>query len=81
VKLEIVVPDGQVDAIVELIELNAGTGDPGDGKIFVAAVERGVRIRTGQRGTEAILPDEDDWAEGDPPPWIKKPSSGPTGGR
>lgn len=54
VKLEIVVEDDQVEEIVDIIEEHARTGKPGDGKIFVTDVDEAVRIRTGERGTEAI---------------------------
>lgn len=54
VKLEIVVADNQVDRCVEAIISGARTGKIGDGKIFVTAVEQVVRIRTGERGEEAI---------------------------
>ena len=53
-KLEIVVPDELVSRIVSIIELRARTGRPGDGKIFVYSVDEVVRIRTGERGLEAI---------------------------
>ena len=54
VKLEMVVPDHLVDEVVRLIEGNARTGRPGDGKIFVLPVDQVVRIRTGERGEEAV---------------------------
>jgi nitrogen regulatory protein P-II 1 len=54
VRLEIVVPDGQVQAVVDAIEKSAKTGRIGDGKIFVSPVEEAVRIRTGERAEEAI---------------------------
>ncbi|MEW6574706.1 MAG: P-II family nitrogen regulator, partial [Bacillota bacterium] len=47
-KLEIVVPDESVDDVVRIIRDAARTGDIGDGKIFVYAVEGAVRIRTGE---------------------------------
>ena len=50
VKLEIVVLDELVDKVVETIQKNAHTGNPGDGKIFVMLVEEVVKIRTGERG-------------------------------
>ncbi|MFB6350715.1 MAG: P-II family nitrogen regulator, partial [Bradymonadaceae bacterium] len=53
-KLEIVVRDEMLDEIVELIRDHAQTGRPGDGKIFVSEVEQAVRIRTGERGSDAI---------------------------
>ena len=46
--------DDQVDRVVEAIEAAARTGRIGDGKIFVLAVEQAVRIRTGDRGADAI---------------------------
>lgn len=53
-KLEIVVPDPLVDEVVGVIQQNAHTGNPGDGKIFVCNIEDVVKIRTGKRGEEAI---------------------------
>jgi nitrogen regulatory protein PII len=49
-----VVEDDQVDRVVEAIEGAARTGRIGDGKIFVIPVEQAIRIRTGDRGTDAI---------------------------
>mgnify|MGYP006143093679 FL=1 len=54
VKLEIVVPDEQVERCVEAIMKTAQTGRIGDGKIFVFDVERVVRIRTGEEDEDAI---------------------------
>ena len=54
VKVEAVVDDGLVDNVVEAITNAARTGRIGDGKIFVTAVEQAVRIRTGDRGPDAI---------------------------
>ena len=54
VKVEVVVEDDQVDRVVEAIEGAARTGRIGDGKIFVLAVEQAIRIRTGDRGPDAI---------------------------
>lgn len=50
-KLEIMVPDEMVEQVVKAIETHAHTGNPGDGRIFVIAVEETVKIRTGQRDT------------------------------
>ena len=54
VKVEAVVEDDQVDRVVEAIESAARTGRIGDGKIFVLPVEQAIRIRTGDRGADAI---------------------------
>ena len=54
VKLEIVVREEQVNAVVEAIQEAAKTGRIGDGKIFVNSVEEVIRIRTGERGEDAL---------------------------
>ncbi len=54
VKIEVVVQDEMVHKVVEAIERAARTGKIGDGKIFVLPVDEAVRIRTGERGQEAI---------------------------
>lgn len=54
VKLEIVVSDEIVAQVVEIIEHAARTGRIGDGKIFVLPMESVVRIRTGERGSDAL---------------------------
>ena len=54
VKLDIVVPDSEVDRCVDAIMKTAQTGRIGDGKIFVFDVERVIRIRTGEEDEEAI---------------------------
>jgi nitrogen regulatory protein P-II 1 len=54
VKLEIIVPDDAVASAVEALENAAKTGRIGDGKIFVLPVEEVIRIRTGERGADAI---------------------------
>jgi nitrogen regulatory protein P-II 1 len=53
-KLEIIVEASQVDEIVDTIRNAANTGKIGDGKIFVLPVEEVVRVRTGEKGEEAI---------------------------
>lgn len=53
-KLEIVLDDDQVERAIEAIEQSARTGRIGDGKIFVTRVETVVRIRTGERDSNAI---------------------------
>lgn len=54
VKLEIIVGDGDVNKVTEAIMKAAATGKIGDGKIFIEPVEQVIRIRTGERGEEAI---------------------------
>ena len=54
VKLEIVVEDEMLDRAVEAIKNAAHTGRIGDGKIFIVPVEDAIRVRTGERGSEAI---------------------------
>lgn len=49
-KLEIIVPDEQVERLVATIQNAAHTGNPGDGRIFVLPVETTVKIRTAERG-------------------------------
>jgi len=54
VKIEVVIPDNTVDSVLSIIEETAKTGKIGDGKLFVVPVENVVRIRTGERGEDAI---------------------------
>jgi nitrogen regulatory protein P-II 1 len=54
VKLEVVVEDGLAERAVEAIATAARTGRIGDGKIFVIDVQEALRIRTGERGSDAI---------------------------
>lgn len=57
VKLEVAVPSKLLDATVEAIRISAKTGEKGeigDGKIFVYGIEEAVRIRTNERGEEAL---------------------------
>lgn len=49
-KLEIIVPDDQVESLTQVIQKTAHTGHPGDGRIFVLPVESAVKIRTGEKG-------------------------------
>lgn len=53
-KLEIVVDDNQVITVVDAIQEAARTGEIGDGKIFISPVEAVIRIRTGDRDSDAI---------------------------
>ncbi len=54
IKIEVVIGDDMVEAAIEKITSAASVGKIGDGKIFVIPVEEVVRIRTGERGQEAI---------------------------
>ena len=54
VKLEIVASSDQTDNVVECIRKAANTGKIGDGKIFVLPVNEVIRVRTGEKGEEAI---------------------------
>jgi nitrogen regulatory protein P-II 1 len=54
VKIEIVLDDALVERAIEAIQRAARTGRIGDGKIFVTPVEEAIRIRTGERGVEAV---------------------------
>ncbi len=54
IKIEIVLEDNQVERAIESIQQATQTGRIGDGKIFVSPVEDIIRIRTGERGKEAI---------------------------
>jgi len=54
VKMEIIVDATQVDEIIETISKAAHTGKIGDGKIFVLPIEEVIRVRTGEKGKEAI---------------------------
>jgi len=52
-KIELVVRDDDVEKVIDAIMV-ARSGNPGDGKIFVLPVEEAVRVRTGERGDEAL---------------------------
>ena len=54
VKIEVVLEDHLVERAVEAIQQAAHTGRIGDGKIFVSSLEDAIRIRTGERGSDAI---------------------------
>jgi nitrogen regulatory protein P-II 1 len=54
IKVEIAVKDEMVDKVVQAIVQAANTGRIGDGKIFVMPVEEAIRIRTGERGPDAL---------------------------
>jgi nitrogen regulatory protein P-II 1 len=54
VKLEVVVDDSLAPRVIEAIEMAAKTGRIGDGKIFVTTIDEAIRIRTGERGPDAV---------------------------
>ena len=54
IKLQVVVTDEMVDKVITSICDAANTGRIGDGKIFVSAVDEAIRIRTGERGPDAV---------------------------
>ena len=54
VKIELVIPDDQLDSTIEAIISAAKTGKIGDGKIFVSTIEQAIRIRTGEEGPDAL---------------------------
>ena len=54
VKIEVVLEDALLEQAVEAIQQAAKTGHIGDGKIFISDIEDAIRIRTGERGREAI---------------------------
>ena len=54
VRLDVVIDDDQLQAVVDAITASARTGEIGDGKIFVSSIEQAVRIRTGEEGAEAL---------------------------
>ena len=54
VKIELIITDDMVVQVIETIERAAKTGKIGDGKIFISSVEEVIRIRTGERGRDAI---------------------------
>ena len=54
IKIEIIVTDDMVERVSESIIENASTGNMGDGKIFITNLEEVIRIRTGERGNNAI---------------------------
>jgi len=54
IKIEIVVSNNMVEEIINVLQKNAHTGNPGDGKIFIINVEDVIKIRTNERGNNAI---------------------------
>ncbi len=54
IQLEVVVDDGMADEVVDVIQKCAHTGNTGDGKVFISTVDEVVKIRTNERGRDAI---------------------------
>jgi nitrogen regulatory protein P-II 2 len=54
IKIEVAVTDGNLDKVLSAIESSAKTGEIGDGKIFVYDLKEVIRIRTGEKGEDAI---------------------------
>ena len=54
VKMELVIDDAQLEEVMNTIAKAAQTGRIGDGKVFVTDIEEAIRIRTGERGKEAV---------------------------
>jgi nitrogen regulatory protein P-II 1 len=54
IKIEVVVKDQDLDKTVKAIREAAYTGEIGDGKIFISAIEDAIRIRTGEKGENAV---------------------------
>ena len=54
VKIELVIPDDMLERAVEAIQQAAYTGRIGDGKIFISSIEEAIRVRTGEKGNDAI---------------------------
>lgn len=54
VQIEIVVPDRLADQVIRTIRESAHTGNPGDGKIFASSLDDAIRIRSGERGEDAL---------------------------
>jgi nitrogen regulatory protein P-II 2 len=54
IKIEVAVPNSQVDQVTEAIVAAAKTGQIGDGKVFVFSIDHAIRIRTGEVGEDAL---------------------------
>jgi nitrogen regulatory protein P-II 1 len=54
IKIEVVVPDAQIEPAIEAIVKSARTGKIGDGKVFVSTIDEAVRIRTEEKGEAAV---------------------------
>lgn len=54
VKIEVVIDEAMTERVVDAIQQAAQTGRIGDGKIFISSIDEAIRIRTGERGTDAV---------------------------
>lgn len=54
IRLEVLIEDGDAEAVLGVIVKSAGTGSIGDGKVWVTPVESVIRVRTGERGADAL---------------------------
>jgi nitrogen regulatory protein P-II 1 len=54
VKIEVVIEDSLLERVVDAIQQAAQTGRIGDGKIFISTIDEAIRIRTGERGGDAV---------------------------
>jgi len=54
VKVEVVIDDAMTERVVDAIQNAAQTGRIGDGKIFISTIDQAIRIRTGERGSDAV---------------------------
>ena len=54
IKLEILVDDGNLQTVTDVVTKTANTGKIGDGKIFITTIDEVIRIRTGETGSDAI---------------------------
>lgn len=54
VRLEVIVDDADVESVLDAIVKSANTGSIGDGKVWVSPIDQIIRVRTGERGSEAI---------------------------
>jgi nitrogen regulatory protein P-II 1 len=54
VKIEVVIEDSMLDTVIEAVQNAAKTGRIGDGKIFISSIDEAIRIRTGEKGREAV---------------------------
>ena len=54
VKIEVVIEDTMLETVLEAVQNAAKTGRIGDGKIFISSIDEAIRIRTGEKGAEAV---------------------------